>query len=107
MNKNIIYIDFYNQLKNYLDEVGYRIVDFDKSILEDEEMLHEFVDHRAEYAASVMIAEDNAGTVAPREVAISVLMDGYEELKSEEEEVDDELNCQSDMEWRQMFYSER
>ena len=56
---------YYNYLKDYLTEQN-------DSRMNDEE----FIRDRAEYAASVHEGEACAGTLAPGEVAIKVLMEG-------------------------------
>lgn len=58
---------YYNYLKDYLTE-------HDDPRKDDDG----FINDRAEYAASVHEAEARAGTMAPSEVAIKVLMDGIE-----------------------------
>lgn len=56
---------YYDYLKNYL-------IEYDDPRKDDEE----FIRDRAEYAASVLDGETRAGTIAPGEVAIMVLMEG-------------------------------
>lgn len=56
---------YYDYLKNYLEE-------YDDPRKDDDE----FIRDRAAYAASVHEGEARAGTIAPGEVAIKVLMDG-------------------------------
>lgn len=81
MNKQERFDYYYNHLKDYLDEVGDRIVGFDSSKMNDE-----FIKDRAEYAVSVFEAEQKAGTFDPNEVAIHVLMEGLTELEPDKEE---------------------
>ena len=81
MNNQEQFDYYYNYLKDYLDEVGDRIVGFDSSKINDE-----FIRDRAEYAVSVCEAEEQAGTMAPNEVAMHVLMEGLTELEPDEEE---------------------
>jgi hypothetical protein len=57
----------YDYLKDYLRE-------YNDPRKDDEE----FIRDRAGYAASVYEGEQRAGTIAPREVAIKVLMDGID-----------------------------
>lgn len=59
---------YYEYLKNYLEE-------YDDPRKDDED----FIRDRAEYAASVFEGETKAGTFAPGEVAIQVLMSGLDE----------------------------
>lgn len=56
---------YYKYLKDYL-------TDQDDPRKDDDE----FISERAEYAASVHEGEARAGTIAPGEVAIHVLMEG-------------------------------
>jgi hypothetical protein len=83
---------YYNYLKNYIDEVGDRIIGKDSAELNDE-----FIRDRAEYAVSVLEAETKAGTIAPYEVAMHVLMEGLTELEPTEEEKRQEEEFQRNM----------
>jgi len=56
---------YYEYLRNYL-------VEYDDPRKDDDE----FIRDRASYAASVFDGEKHAGTIAPGEVAIQVLMEG-------------------------------
>ena len=58
---------YYDYLKDYL-------IEYDDPRKDDEE----FIRDRAEYAASVHEGEARAGTIAPGEVSIKVLMDGID-----------------------------
>ena len=59
---------YYSYLKDYLTEQ-------DDSRKDDDE----FIRDRAEYAVSVFDGEERAGTLAPNEVAMKVLMEGLDE----------------------------
>ena len=58
---------YYDYLKDYL-------IEYDDPRQDDEE----FIRDRAEYAAGVHEGEARAGTIAPGEVAIKVLMEGLD-----------------------------
>ena len=91
MNKQEQFDYYYNYLKDYLDEVGNRIVGFDSSKITDA-----FIRERAEYAVSVCKAEQEAGTIAPNEVALHVLMEGLTELEPTDDEKKEEEKYQKE-----------
>ena len=66
---------FYKYLKNYLEE-------YDDPRKGDESFIH----GRANYAANVFEAEKRAGTIAPYEVAIYILMEGLEKETDQDDE---------------------
>ncbi len=79
---------FYNYLKDYFFEVGDRIIGFDKTILEDSNKLHEFLDSRAQLAFEEFKRYESG--FSGHELAMETLFAGLKDLEPTEEEREEE-----------------
>ena len=77
---------YYTYLKNYLLEDGHRIVGFDKSILDDEDALNEFLTERSDAASKEFEVSRLSGNSVfdAQELAMETLLAGLKELEPEE-----------------------
>ena len=82
----------YNYLKDYILEVGHRIVGFDKTILEDNDTLHEFIDARAQLAVEEFERNSDLSGGCSHELAMQTLLADLTELEPTEEEKEAEQN---------------
>lgn len=86
----------YNYLKDYILEVGHRIVGFDKTILEDKDTLHEFIDARAQLAMEEFERNSDLSGGCSHELAMQTLLADLTELEPTEEEKDAEVKYQEE-----------
>lgn len=78
---------YYNYLKDYILEVGDRIVGFDKDILRDSEALHEFINDRAQLAVEEYERNSELLGGCGQELAMQTLLAGLTELKPDEDDI--------------------
>lgn len=88
---------YYNYLKDYILEVGDRIVGFDKTIFEDSDALHEFVEARAQLALEEFERNSDLPGGCGQELALQTLLAGLTELEPTEEEKEAEAKYQKEM----------
>lgn len=89
---------YYNYLKEYVLEVGDRIIGFNKELLEDNDALHDFLESRAQLALEEF--ENNNGLLGGcgLELAMQTLLADLTELEPTEEEIEAEAKYQKEME---------
>ena len=89
---------YYNYLKDYILEVGDRIIGFDKTLLIDSHALHEFLKSRAQLALEEFERNSDLLGGCGQEIAMQTLLADLTELEPTEEEKDAEAKYQKEME---------
>ena len=79
---------FYNYLKNYILEVGDRIIGLNKAEIDGSKNLHEFLEARAQSAYNEyrIHCDGNTPPGGAMELAMEVLFSGLKDLEPDEEE---------------------
>ncbi len=95
-------------LREYLLDVGQRVIGLDKSILVDKNALEEFIEARAdmafeEFERSVQYDLPGGGA---QELAMEILLSGLKELEPTEEEQEMEAQYQKEMDEREKLLRE-
>ena len=89
---------YYKYLKDYILDVGNRIIGFDKKLLKDECALEEFLQARSDLAEEEFNRFKDLKGGGGHELAMQTLLEGLTELEPTEEEIEAELNFQKDIE---------
>lgn len=97
---------YYTYLKNYLLEDGHRIVGFDKSILDDEDALNEFLTERSDAASKEFEESCRSGYdgFGAQELAMETLLADLKELEATEEETKAEEEYQKQLRKSEIYY---
>ncbi len=101
-----LYMDrmyYYNYLKDYILEVGDRIIGFEKTLLKDSNVLHNFLESRAQLAVEAFEHNSNLSGGCGQELAMQTLLADLTELEPTEEEKEAEAKYQKEMEVYQNF----
>ena len=89
---------YYKYLKDYILDVGNRIIGFDKKLLKDECALEDFLQARSDLAEEEFNRFKDLKGGGGHELAMQTLLEGLTELEPTEEEIEAELNFQKDIE---------
>ncbi len=104
MNKS-----YYSEyLRDYLLDVGQRIIGFDKTILKGGKALDDFIDARAEMASEEFerSCQYDLPVGGAQELAMEILLSGLKELEPTEEEIKLEAQYQKEMQERKKLLQE-
>lgn len=89
---------YYKYLKNYIHDVGDRIIGFDKKLLKDAFALEDFLQARSDLAEEEFNRFKDLKGGCGHELAMQTLLEGLTELEPTEEEINAELSYQKDLE---------
>ena len=89
---------YYKYLKEYILDVGNRIIGFDKKLLKDEFALEDFLQARSDLAEEEFNRFKDLKGGGGHELAMQTLLEGLTELEPTEEEIKAELNYQKNIE---------
>ena len=94
---------YYKYLKDYIHDVGNRIIGFDKKLLKDECALEDFLQARSNLAEEEFNIHKDLQGGCGHELAMQTLLEGLTELEPTEEEIQAELEYQKDIEKIALF----
>lgn len=94
---------YYNYLRDYILEVGDRIIGLDKTLLEDSDALHNFLDARAQLAVEEFEHNIYLPGGCGQELAMQTLLADLTQMEPTEEEKEAEVKYQKEMEIYQKF----